>query len=133
MPGLSAIVLCKLDDKQLNTTIQGDPIGIQHNHTSPQNLTAAAKEIQELLEYLTQTYPTATEAEIPSILNTELVKMERDRPQQWAILRKDLLNRERWFQGGKAAVIEATKQLAEKSIIVKTAIAFLEAFSQKKS
>ena len=116
-----------------NTTIQRDQIGIQHNYVSPQNLAAAAKDIQELLEHLAQTYPSATETEIPSILNTELVKMERDQPQRWATLRKDLLNRERWFQGGKAAVTEATKQLTEKSVVVKSAIAFLEAFSKEKS
>lgn len=116
-----------------NTTIQGDQIGIQHNYASPQNLTAAAKDIQELLEHLAHTYPSAKEAEIPSILNTELVKMERDQPQRWATLRKDLLNRERWFQGGKAAVTEATKLLAENNMIVKSAIAFLEAFSKEKA
>jgi len=59
--------------------------------------------------------------------------MERDQPRRWATLRKDLLNRERWFQSGKAAVTEATKQLTEKSVVVKSAIAFLEAFSKEKA
>jgi hypothetical protein len=40
---------------------QGD--GIIHNYATPQNLTEAAQEIQQLLTQLSQTYPTNTEAE----------------------------------------------------------------------
>jgi internalin A len=43
---------------------------------------------------------------------------------------KYTIHKERWFQGGKAAVTEVTKQLADKSVVVKGAIAFLEGFSQ---
>jgi hypothetical protein len=40
---------------------QGD--GIIHNYATPQNLTEAAQEIQQLLTQLSQTYPTNTETE----------------------------------------------------------------------
>lgn len=40
---------------------QGD--GIIHNYATPQNLTEAAQEIQQLLAQLSQTYPTNTETE----------------------------------------------------------------------
>ncbi|UBF28147.1 HEAT repeat domain-containing protein [Kovacikia minuta CCNUW1] len=113
-----------------DVTIQGDQVGIQHNYTSEQNLAEAAKEIQQLLEQLAQTYPTATEAEAPIILKAELEQMEQRQPERWAVLRRDLLNRERWFQGGKAAVVETTKHVAENNMFVKGAIAFLEAFSK---
>jgi len=40
---------------------QGD--GIIHNYATPQNLTEAAQQIQQLLAQLSQTYPTNTETE----------------------------------------------------------------------
>lgn len=104
--------------------------GDQHNYAPEQNLAEAAKEIQQLLNQLAQTYPTATAAEVPNIMKTELARMECNQPEKWAALRRDLLNKERWFQGGKAAVTEVTKQLADKSVVVKGAIAFLEGFSK---
>ena len=113
-----------------DVTISGDQVGIQHNYAPPQNLAAAAQEIQQLLEQLAHTSPTATEAEAPGIMEAELAKIERSQPEKWATLRRDLLNKERWFQGGKAAVTEMTKQLADKSVVVKGAIAFLEGFSE---
>jgi hypothetical protein len=57
---------------------------------------------QQFLLGLQQKYPTATETKV------ELESMEQHQPSRWAVLRRDLLNRERWFQGGKAAVTEVT-------------------------
>ncbi|NJL40873.1 MAG: hypothetical protein HC899_32150 [Leptolyngbyaceae cyanobacterium SM1_4_3] len=48
----------------------------------------------------------------------------------WAVLRRDLLNHERWFQGGKAAITEVTKHFTDNNIFAKGAIAFLKAFSE---
>jgi hypothetical protein len=38
---------------------------------------------------------------------------EQHQPSRWAILRRDLLNHERWFQGGKAAVTEVTRHFTD--------------------
>jgi hypothetical protein len=63
---------------------------------------------QQFLLGLQQKYPTATETEAPFLMKVELESMEQHQPSRWAVLRRDLLNRERWFQGGKAAVTEVT-------------------------
>lgn len=47
--------------KNVQIVEQGD--GIIHNYATPQNLTEAAQEIQQLLAQLSQTYPTNTETE----------------------------------------------------------------------
>ncbi len=96
-----------------------------------QGMIEALAAIRQLLVNLQQRHPTATEAEAPIILRAELESIQQTQPQRWAILRRDLLNRERWFQGGKAAVVEMTKDLSEKNTLVKGAIAFLEAFSEE--
>jgi internalin A len=85
---------------------------------------------QKFLFDLQQKHPTATETEVPLLMKAELESMEQCQPSQWAILRRDLLNRERWFQGGKAAVTEVTKHFTENNAFAKGAIAFLEAFSE---
>lgn len=96
-----------------------------------QNFAAALTEVRQLLETLQQKYPTATTADAPIIMRAELVSMQTNQPQQWALVRRNLLNRDRWLKGGKAALLEVTKDLAEKNTVVKGAIAFLEAFSEE--
>ncbi|NJO52216.1 MAG: hypothetical protein HC840_25630 [Leptolyngbyaceae cyanobacterium RM2_2_4] len=63
-------------------------------------------------------------------MKAELESIEQHQPERWALLRRDLLNRERWFQGGKAAVTEVTRHFTENNVFAKGAIAFLEAFSE---
>ena len=96
-----------------------------------QDFAAALTEVRQLLETLQQKYPTATAADAPIIMRAELESMQANQPQQWAMVKRNLLNRDRWLKGGKAAVIEVTKDLAEKNTLVKGAIAFLEAFSEE--
>lgn len=45
-----------------DTKIEGDQIGIQHNKVSEKPLAESAKEIQDLLNQFSQTYPNITEA-----------------------------------------------------------------------
>ncbi|NJL40878.1 MAG: DUF4926 domain-containing protein [Leptolyngbyaceae cyanobacterium SM1_4_3] len=85
---------------------------------------------QKFLLDLQQKYPTATETEAPLLMKAELESIEQHQPERWALLRRDLLNRERWFQGGKAAVTEVTRHFTENNVFAKGAIAFLEAFSE---
>ena len=99
--------------------------------TQQQDFAAALTEVRQLLETLQQKYPTATAADAPIIMRAELESMQTNQPQQWAIVKRNLLSRDRWLKGGKAAVIEVTKDLAEKNTLVKGAIAFLEAFSEE--
>ena len=112
----------------LADTVQGDQV---YNAAASQDFAAALTEVRQLLETLQQKYPTATAADAPIIMRAELVSMQTNQPQQWAMVKRNLLNRDRWLKGGKAAVIEVTKDLAEKNTVVKGAIAFLEAFSEE--
>ncbi len=112
----------------LADTVQGDQV---YNAATSQDFAAALTEVRQLLETLQQKYPTATAAEAPIIMRAELESMQATQPQQWALVRQNLLNRDRWLRGGKAALLEVTKDLAEKNTVVKGAIAFLEAFSEE--
>ena len=112
----------------LADTVQGDQV---YNAAASQDFAAALTEVRQLLETLQQKYPTATAADAPIIMRAELESMQTNQPQQWAMVKRNLLNRDRWLRGGKAAVLEVTKDLAEKNTVVKGAIAFLEAFSEE--
>jgi HEAT repeat protein len=110
-----------------------DNIGVYNeNNFAPeqkQNLADAAKEIQDLLDQLAKTYPSATEAEAKDIVKATFEEIKTKHPDKWKVLRSQLLNRERWLNGGKAALSETAKHYAENSIILKAGIAFLDGFS----
>jgi TolA-binding protein len=84
--------------------------------------------ITQILEVLQKQNPQATEVEAQTIIEAEFRELQRTG--KLATLRKQLLNRERWFNGGKAALTEAAKHYVEGNIIYKAAIAFLEGFSE---
>ncbi|MFN7714967.1 MAG: HEAT repeat domain-containing protein, partial [Pseudanabaenaceae cyanobacterium] len=110
-----------------------DNIGVYNeNNFAPeqkQNLADAAKEIQDLLDQLAKTYPSATEAEAKDIVKATFEEIKTNHPDKWKILWTQILNPERWLNGGKAALSEATKHYAENSVILKVTIAFFDGFS----
>ena len=60
-------------------TVQGDQIGGNiHNYAAQQNLTEAAAEIQQLLEQLSQTYPTNTRSEQMVVVDEAIKRIEGD-------------------------------------------------------
>jgi hypothetical protein len=110
-------------------TVQGNQIATQNINTGTPEMTEAIATFQQILQDLHQKHPAATEAQAPLIMRAELEEIKRNQPNRWVILRRDLFNRERWFQGGKAAVTEVVKHLTETNVFAKGAIAFLEGFS----
>ncbi len=110
-----------------------DNIGVYNeNNFAPeqkQNLADAAKEIQDLLDQLAKTYPSATEAEAKDLVKAMFEEIKTKHPDKWKILWSQILNPERWLNGGKAALSETAKHYAENSLILKAAISFLEGFS----
>ncbi len=94
-----------------------------------QNLADAAKEIQDLLDQLAKTYPSATEAEAKDIVKATFEEIKTNHPDKWKILWTQILNPERWLNGGKAALSETAKHYAENSLILKAGIAFFDGFS----
>jgi hypothetical protein len=110
-----------------------DNIGVYNeNNFAPeqkQNLADAAKEIQDLLDQLAKTYPSATEAEAKDIVKATFEEIKTNHPDKWKILWTQILNPERWLNGGKAALSETAKHYAENSVILKVTIAFFDGFS----
>jgi HEAT repeat protein len=110
-----------------------DTIGVYNeNNFAPeqkQSLADAVKEIQDLLDQLAKTYPSATEAEAKDIVKATFEEIKTKHPDKWKILWTQILKPERWLNGGKAALSEATKHYAENSVILKVTIAFLDGFS----
>ncbi len=86
----------------LNSTVNGDQIGTQHNYAQEQNLTEAFEEIQQIVNRITQNYPTQTEAE-KQIIIAEAVEQVKQNP----TLRKRL------ELGGKAFIFEALQKASD--------------------
>lgn len=102
---------------------------IAKKYASDPAFTEALAEIVQILQNLEQRYPNATEAEAESIIEAEFEEIKATQPNRWQIFRQQLLNRERWFNGGKAALTETAKHYADRSVFYKAGIAFLDEFS----
>lgn len=86
----------------LNSTVTGDQIGTQHNYAQEQNLIEAFDEIQQIVNRITQNYPTPTE-EDKQIIVVEAVEQVKQNP----TLRKRL------EVGGKAFIFEALQKASD--------------------
>ncbi|MEI2580443.1 hypothetical protein [Scytonema sp. PRP1] len=82
---------------------------IQHNYApeQKQNLIEAAKEIQQLLDQLSQTYPTTTESQKQAVVNQAIARIKRDNPTTWQRLRS----------ATEAALIEAFKEVLDNPFV----------------
>ncbi|MHC5770736.1 MAG: NACHT domain-containing protein [Nostoc sp.] len=86
----------------LNSTVNGDQIGTQHNYAQEQNLIEAFDEIQQIVNRITQNYPAPTEVE-KQIIVAEAVEQVKQNP----TLRKRL------ELGGKAFIFEALQKASD--------------------
>jgi hypothetical protein len=86
-------------------------------------------EITQVLANLQKAHPTATEAEAKDIIEAEFKEIQTNQPNRWATFRQQLLNRDRWLNGGKATISEIAKHYAENSVFLKAGVAFLDGFS----
>ncbi|WP_414553320.1 COR domain-containing protein [Anabaena sp. CCY 0017] len=89
----------------------------------------ALTEITQILKTLQQNHPTASEAEAQEIIEAEFEEIRVNQPTKWQTFRRQLLNRERWLNGGKAALSEAAKHYVDNNVFYKTGLAFLDGFS----
>ena len=110
----------------------GQQIGEQHNYASDPRLKKAVDEIVKILTKLQEDYPDATDPEVArEIIDVEFEEVRTEKPAKWKMITQQLLDRDRWLNGGKAAILAALEHLTEESIFGKTGVAFLEAFSEK--
>ncbi|MEI6331592.1 MAG: hypothetical protein WCP16_20305 [Pseudanabaena sp. ELA645] len=107
----------------------GNVEGNQIVNAPQQNLNETLAEIVEILKTLQQKYPTATEVEAEEIIEAEFTEIKTQQPKKWETFRRQLLNRERWFNGGKAALSETAKHYLENNVFSKAGIAFFDGFS----
>ena len=86
-------------------------------------------EITQVLANLQKAHPTATEAEAKDIIEAEFKEIQNNQPNKWTTFRQQLLNPERWLNGGKSTISEIAKHYAENSVFLKAGVAFLDGFS----
>jgi ElaB/YqjD/DUF883 family membrane-anchored ribosome-binding protein len=112
---------------------QNPGIAQQNNNASEFRNDPAFKEtrdeIVEVFSRLQQNHPTATEEEAQDIIEAEFTEIRTKQPTKWQTFRQQLLNRERWFNGGKAALSETAKHYVDNNVFYKVGLAFLDGFS----
>jgi hypothetical protein len=86
-------------------------------------------EFTQVLANLQKTHPTATEAEAKDIIEAEFKEIQNNQPNRWTTFRQQLLNPERWLNGGKATISEIAKHYAENNVFLIAGVAFLDGFS----
>jgi HEAT repeat protein len=105
----------------------GQAIG--KNYANDPALLQTINEITQVLANLQKAHPTATEAEAKDIIEAEFKEIQNNQPNRWTNFRQQLLNPERWLNGGKATISEIAKHYAENSVFLKAGVAFLDGFS----
>jgi len=105
----------------------GQAIG--KNYANDPALLQTINEITQVLANLQKAHPTATEAEAKDIIEAEFKEIQNNQPNRWSTFRQQLLNPERWLNGGKATISEIAKHYAENSVFLKAGVAFLDGFS----
>ena len=117
----------KADVVQIVESNQGEVIA--KKYASDPNFAEAITEVIQILKTLQQNHPTATEPEAHEIIDAEFEEIRTKQPNKLLMLRRQLLNRERWFNGGKAALSETAKHYVEGNVFYKAGLAFLDGFS----
>jgi hypothetical protein len=102
---------------------------IAKKYAADPEFTEALTEIIQILVQLYQNYPSATQSEAEDIIEAEFEEIRINQPNKWKDLQRNFLNRERWFNGGKAALSETAKHYANNNVFYKAGLAFLEGFS----
>jgi hypothetical protein len=102
---------------------------IAEKYATDPAFTETLTQIVQILATLQQNHPTATQAEAEDIIEAEIVELKTKQPNKWQTFRRELFSRERWLNGGKAALTETGKHYADKSAFYKALIAFFDRFT----
>ncbi len=91
------------------------------------------QEINQILKKLSDAHSNISESEARSLvqqeLNQKIAQIETQQPQNWQILKQQLLDPERWLRSGKKALVAVADYYISNSVIYKAGLAFLEEFS----
>lgn len=110
-------------------TNSGQPIGKQVVESPI--LKKSVDEIYQILKNLQENYPTATEAEAVDLIEVEFEEIRISKPAKWKLILRQLLEPDRWFSGGKSALLATMGHFVEESVFGKAGVAFLEGFSEE--
>lgn len=119
----------KADTVIITETNYGEVIGKKYS-TDPE-VKSAIKEVLKLLQNLQTNHPNVNETEATEIINAEFINLQTQNPSQWQNITRNLLNQERWLQGGKAALVATAEHYVDNSVIYKAGLAFLDKFSEQ--
>jgi len=119
----------KADTVIITETNYGEVIGKKYA-TDPE-FKSAIQEVIKLLQSLQTNHPNVNETEAIEIINAEFINLQTQNPNQWQNITKNLLNPERWLQGGKAALVATAEHYVDNSVIYKAGLAFLDKFSEQ--
>lgn len=124
------------NEPKVNTTFHAPVHGAAGNVEGDQiinlpqlDLDETLTEIAQILRTLQQNNPTATPTEAEDIIEAEFTEIQTHQPHKWQTFRRQLLNRERWLNGGKAALSETAKHYVDNNVFYKAGLAFLDGFS----
>ena len=98
--------------------------------SSNPEVNTSIKEITQILQRLQTEHPNVTETQAKDIIEAEFTEIQIQNPKKWQTLVEQLLNKERWFKGGKAALVAATDYYIGNSLMCKVGLAFLDEFSE---
>jgi ribosomal protein S3 len=129
MSNISKYNFTKADTVIITETNHGEVIG--KKYASDPEFKSAIKEIIKLLQNLQTNHPNVSETEATDIINAEFINLQTQNPSQWQNITKNLLNPERWLQGGKAALVATAEHYVDNSVIYKAGLAFLDKFSEQ--
>ena len=119
----------KADTVIITETNYGEVIGKKYS-TDPE-VKSAIKEIIKILQNLQTNHPNVSETEATEIINAEFTTLQTQNPSLWKNITSNLLNPERWLQGGKAALVATAEHYVDNSVIYKAGLAFLDKFSEQ--
>jgi hypothetical protein len=119
----------KADTVIITETNYGEVIGKKYA-TDPE-VKSAINEVIKLLQNLQTNHPNVTQTEATEIINAEFINLQTQNPSQWQNITRNLLNPERWLQGGKAALVATAEHYVDNSVIYQALLAFLDKFSEQ--
>ena len=100
--------------------------GTQYNFTT--ETITAIEEVDKLLRRWQNENLNATENEAQNIIEAEVTSFKTTQPSQWQTLVKQLLNKERWINGGRASLFTIAEHYLD-NVVYKAGVAFLDEFS----
>jgi hypothetical protein len=110
---------------------------IEHNHAADETFKQQIKDLITFVNSLQNTHHPTTEVEALTIIKIELQNTPSTRRQtlqhQLHLLKRQLLNPERHFSAGKAALNEVAKHYLEDSVVAKAILTYLETMSEDPS